>query len=376
MRGVSLLALALVTAAIVPLGPAASHSGSDRFDIQHNVTGDAYVLSITLADPVELTGGSELTVQASYTGQSVDKEGAYIATQDPRTLVRPDATFQEDAPREHGSALVAFLEETNLGTEEATGDSDTDFQRGFGVSVDDLSGARLAVRDPVHQIVHRDPQQAGLNGLQIDLAWNADSYELPGPASSNEVTYHLLVSVPGAQWIDVDGHLHLSPSANVTSTSHHIGNEGGFMYVGEDFGYDQRIETAGASLARSGTVAHDFQQTDGDEHLYAHLGPSETGSTATRTLLFGGSTLLAATTPNLSFGDYQITDPDGATHRVPDCVGVVGESVRCPQFSIGASNGPRIVGSTLEGTYTFEVDRHFSVPAGDMVATGYEGPLE
>lgn len=372
MHRAGLLAGALLFAGLLPVAPAASHSGSDRVDVDDHVETDTYVLSITVSGDVELAAGSQIAVRASYTGSDVSSGGAAVAAGEPLVFARPDVTFQ-NASRQHGSALVAFLEETNLGTEAATEDTSTDFQRAFGASVNDLTDARLTLRQPQSLQAERDPQIVGLNGFRIDVQWSND-HTLHGPdTDAAEVTYRLLLSVPEAQWIDVEGHLHLSPPGNLTGTSS-IGDDGGFLYVGEDFTYDQRIETGLASAARNGEATHDFQPA-GEEYLYAHVGPSGNGHTATQATLFGSPLRMGATTPNAAVGDYRITEPDGDTHEVPKCAGAAGESVRC-QFSIASSNGPSLTGATDPGIYTFEVDHQAGATAEDVFATGYAGPLE
>jgi hypothetical protein len=365
------LAILLVTSTVAFAPTGASHESDPRVDVSDRVDGDVYVLSITVDEEVKLSENSELTVKASYTGRSVDGGGSYVSSQSPTVVASPDVTFDDYASRQHGSALAGFFEGATRSLEDAAEETDAEFDRGFAASVNDLNDLQVVTREPVSATVDQGPNEGALNGMEVTIDYN-DNFTLPGPADgAASVTYHLYVTVPGAQWISVDGHLHLPASVQTSA----IGHEGGFELVNEDFAYDQRVETSQASAARQGTATYTFEPSK-DEYLYAHMGPSNLGTTITSARVGSSQYLYGATTPNVAFGDYRIQFPDGSVDEVPECLGAAGFGVQCPQFSLSASNGPDVIGSQLAGTYEFVVDRQAGANAEDLFVTGFEGPLE
>lgn len=321
--------LVLLAAGLPPASPASAGSSEDdlQIDVERTISGaNTYLFSIRIdpstgdPDHFEISNDSHFTVKAYY-----DRNG----TQQEATGVRGVLEYNSGldcAPR--GSNHV-----------------DPCFMDASGVRIQDLWDARVEAGGFTFE---NDPDLWAWESATGSINWTEDQrFELPHDA--NQLTVRFFMSIPGAEWIDVDVHIH---SPQDISMHHEVANDGGFAVNGEDFDPTLGVDTAPASVLVDGREQIQF---DGEENhrLYATFGPAWRGLTTAGNIAVSHNAFAAS---NIAY-------------EAPD-----GERTSRTALAAGGSSGILVPGSNEVGTHSFEVNTHAGVGPQDIYLIGYKGP--
>jgi hypothetical protein len=213
-----------------------------------------------------------------------------------------------------------------------------------GVSIKDTQDVRVEAGPFTFE---QDPDYWGYSQATASIAWEEDNlFEMPRDA--DQLTVRFFITIPGADWIDVEVHVHSPQELEIYES---IANDGGFLATGEDFDATAGVDTMPASAMAAG---QETVELDGaDDRLYAGFGPSWYGTSATPGVALSHNT---AAVSNIAYEDP------------------AGERISGTAYGVGSWSGILVPGSDLLGTHTFEVDAHAGVGPQDLYLVGYEGP--
>lgn len=331
--GATLAVVLLVASGLVPaLGSAGAWSSSHdlRIDIDRTIDGaDTFMFSVRIEpgaggpDHFNIANGSFFEVTGHYPAGGNGSSG-----------------------RQDASGLIGVVA-YNTGIDcppRETNNVDPCFMSASGVSLKDAWDTRVDAGAFTYETGGDSFRWKKANGGVI---WDQER-RFEAPPGADQLTVRFFVSIPGAERIDVQAHLHSPQDISVHST---VANAGGFQSTGEDFDPAAGVDTAPASALVAGRDTVDLS-TDGDR-MFAAFGPSWNGATAAG---FVGVRHNTAAASNIVYEDPS-GDRFGGT-----AVGAFG------------FHGIFLPGVKEQGTHAFEINAHAGVGPQDVYLIGYKGP--
>lgn len=277
----------------------------------------------------------------------------------PGSFFEVSGTYPANASVQDAAAIVGIVRSVSSSCPTAAG-THSCFVGGAFHPIRDDGDVQVATSGPLTFEVQRDPNAAKWGGGTVRVDWQAvTGYQKPAP-SDPSVVFRFFASVPGAEQLDVQVHLHInSTSATPVSLTGEVAHAGGFAFVGEDYAPLARAETFPATGMVAGEAVRTLTQDGGAlERLYAVEAPSWYGVSV---LDLGA--LFLVTHNTASTGDYGVTLPDGRTGY--------GGLVQVG----GTDPGVAVVGAAAEGPYRFFVNANAGVGPQDLFTAGFLGPV-
>lgn len=248
--------------------------------------------------------------------------------------------------RQDAAAIQGVIQyQHGLDCPPASGGWDPCFMSGSGVSKKDTWDAR-ATAGPL--TVENDPNYWGWEAANTGIDWWENrTFEIPNDA--DQLTIRFFISIPDAERIDVDVHIHSPQNISIRDE---VVSDGGFYATGEDFQPAASADTAPTSAMVDGRAT--VQHPDNGDRLFASFGPSWNGATA--------SGFVAARHNTAAVSNIAYEDP-------------AGDRTSGIAYGLGGPGGILIPGSEQAGTHIFDVNAHAGLGPQDIYLVGYQGPI-
>lgn len=323
MRLAVLLVAVLGLAALVPLADTTGATESEeplRIDRQATFAdADTYMISIRTTEPsFDITRHSRIVVEAAYpvsNGSAPDEAAGMTGVVQYHSGV--------DCPPWR------------------TGGFDPCFMTASGIPIKEAWDARV---DAGPFTFEQDPDVWGFRSVTASIEWDANR-TFEKPTGADQLTIRAFVSVPEAQALDVNVHIH---SPDDISIHEETVTDTGFFSSGEDFDPSVGADTMAASAMVDGRETVDVDGAS--ERLYAAFGPSWHGVSATGNVAVNHNTAAAS---NIAY-----EDPSG-------------ERTSGTALGLGSWSGILLPGTDQTGTHSFEVNAHAGAGPQDPYLIGW-----
>lgn len=335
LRGrITLAAIALLSTSLLALAaPATAHADGRpvRIDRQATFDGaDTYMFSIRIdeatdGDHFNIANGSFFHVKGWY----VDGNGS-------------------GQPTQHAAGMRGVIQyHTGLDCPPESDNVDPCFMDIAGVSKKDLSETRIHTGQDGGFVFETDPNSWAWGSAEGEIVWD-QARRFDVPAGADQLTVRFIMTIPGADQIDVDLHIHSPHDISIRDTL--VTNQG-FAHSTNDFEPATHVDTWAAEAMTGGQKTVNVPSGD---RLYAGFGPSWFGDSQT----FTGTGLHNTA----SVSDLHVEEPDG------DETGGI---------AVAAGGAPQILvpGSTQDGDWRFEIQKHAGVGPQDVYLVGHKGPV-
>lgn len=324
----AVIALILVGSSLAVAGASQATETSKHpveIDLHRNFSGsDTYMFSIRSTTDFNIANGSFFKVKGWY--------------------VTPNGT---GSARQHASGLrgvISYINGTTCFSPEQN--RDPCFMGHAGLSKGDVSEARVTVGNFTFK---SDPNWRAWGSANGSIRWDTAT-KFEKPAGADQVTIRFLLSIPGAERLDVDVHIHSPHNISIRNWTAH---DGGKTWTTEDFDPTARAETTPVEAAVDATHVVNFDPAK-RERFYGSFGPSWVGETQTVGLRGQHNT---AAVSRLFY-----THPNGNTHGGTG-VAVVG----APEL--------HVQGEDMPGPYRFEIEQHAGAGPQDVYLVTTRGPI-
>lgn len=310
-----------------------AHPGSTSWliDVDHTgLVADTYMFSIRVDKSFNIVGPSHFEVSAAYGLNNTQQDAAAVV------------------------GVVRFIEGISCVT--AAGD-DPCFMALSGASLKDSGDVQVAVNDPTTVTFERDTDRLAWGGVTTRVEWTGTNGFQKAHPSDSHVTFRFFVSVPGAQRLDVDIHIHAEGPSPVAMNDE-VWHKGGFRYVGDELEPTARADTMAANAMVQGEATYDFQPATPPQRLYAIFGPTTVGVS-----VINAGTTVALTHNTATAADYGIDLANGNTRYGTYLA-----------FQ-GLAGYPFVAGEDTPGDYRFFANWEASAGPSEMMAVGFDGEI-
>lgn len=218
-----------------------------------------------------------------------------------------------------------------------------------GVSRQDATDARVHTDSFGGFTFENDPNAMAFGSATGQLAWNSGTrFEVP--QDSDHLTLRFFISIPRAEKLDVDVHIHSPHDISMQDWTVH---DGGFMVVGEEFDPATHVDTLAAQYMANGQ--HDEALTSGDR-IYAGFGPSWYGETQVQF----ANQIVNPTHNTAARSDLSFHHPNGNTRSEIT-------------YAASGAGALTVAGQDEVGTYGFQVNEHLGSGPEDVYLVGWKG---
>lgn len=336
-QGTVVIAILLVVP-LFALGQADAHTRSNlEIDTSHQgLAADTYVLTVSSDGTFHVTGDDSvgITVTAKF-DQAQQDVGILEGVVRGWTGITCQPSFADDP---------CLFRYRTISLKDAT---DVTLQ-----PTNDLPGFQM------------DTDQDGIHKVQETIAWGRQVTFEHHKGGDRAVTFRMMVSVPGADKLDVDVHLHSNESLTFTEDWFY----GGFLVTGEDM--DPPVH---ADTAAGGTVSYGAKkvQVPTGQRTFAAMGPGSHGQLQIPNPLTGDECATCPETyPTFGTGNWGVDYPDGTR------ASAIGAGVATPGAPITVQSLIRILGSEQAGGFDFWTNEYVMGPHNDIYVIGFHGPLD
>lgn len=332
--------LLVVMLPLVGLSQVSAHPRSNlEIDLNHqDLAADTYVLTVEAPGDFHVTGDESVGISFS-------------------------ATFDE--PRQDAGLLMGVVRGWDDKDCQPSPQDDPCFFRYRTESLKDATDVTLQPTKDVPRF-KVDEDQDAIVGVSDLLAWNGKvHFEHETRDGDLPATFRLIVSVPTADTLDIDVHLHANRSLTYTETWF----DGGFFLTGEDMRPAVHVDTvAGGTASYGAKLVH----VPGGQRTYAAMGPGNHGEVQVPNPLTGNECHTCPETyPTAGGGSWGMFYPNGNSQAV-----VVGAGVATPGQAITIQSLIRVLGSAQHGAFEFWTNEYVMGPHNDIYVIGFHGPLD
>lgn len=363
------LALVLVISVAAPLVLATPSPAPLQISVVNKVvTGDTYMFSIRHAGSFNLLGDSSFIVKGTYPTGGVQDEAAVIG-------VIKYVHSASCPPAATGDPGPCFLAQVGRTMKDVA----------VGSSPNHLADLTVDLNPNTNLVFSREHDHGAFNTLTTGVEWSGvrGFQKNASDPAGHQVTYRFFVTVPGADRLLVNIHLH---SHQTLAIKDEVWHAGGFAFWGDDYNAMRADSMPAEVLIGSPDVCGSnacgiatVHQPAGTptNYLYGTMGPTPTGVYIVHNHLNGFTCVGPGTgpfqcpvpfLPTATAGQYGYFSNTESQAVILGASAELNAFVLSPQFIV-------VLGSKTTGAHNFWVNYHAGAGSQDLLSAGFTGPI-